>query len=87
MAHYASKCVHCTDTQKKCVKTRMEDEDGTIFYEQMYECGNLSCKVSKGISHIQRELQIADRKMKGVKQHEEDHYDRKRTGKRRTDHR
>ena len=26
MAHYASKCVHCTDSKKKSIRTRMEDE-------------------------------------------------------------
>ncbi len=75
MAHYASKCVHCTDSQKKCVRTRLEDENGNIFYEQMYECGNFSCKVNRGISHIQRDIQMADKKTKkGVKKHEENHY-------------
>ena len=64
MAHYASKCVHCTDSQKKCVRTRMEDENGNIFYEQMYECGNFSCKVNRGISHIQRDIRMADKKTK-----------------------
>ena len=85
MAHYASKCVHCTDVQKKCVKTRLEDENGNVFYEEMYECENLSCKVNRGILHIQREIQTADKKTKkGVNKHEENHYHRKGTRKRRT---
>ena len=88
MAHYASKCVQCTDSQKKCVRTRLKDENGNAFYEQMYECGNFHCKVNRGISHIQRDIEIADKKKKkGAKNHEENHYDRKRTGKRRSNNR
>ncbi len=77
MAHYAGKCAHCTDFHRKCVRTRMEDENGDVFYGQMYECGNTSCRVNREISHIQRDIQITDRKMrKGAKKYEEDHYDR-----------
>lgn len=55
----------------------MEDENGDVFYGQMYECGNTSCRVNREISHIQRDIQITDRKMrKGAKKYEEDHYDR-----------
>ncbi len=75
MAHYASKCVHCTDPRKKCVRTRLEDENGTVFYELMYECGNFSCKVNRGTLHIHRGIQMADQKMKKeTKKHEENHY-------------
>ena len=46
----------------------MEDENGKIFYEQMYDCGNFSCKVNREISHIQRDIQVANTKTKkGVK--------------------
>lgn len=83
MAHYASKCVCCTDPRKKCVKTRLEDENGIIFYEQMYECGNFYCKVNRGISHIQRDIQMADQKTKkDIKKHEENHCHKMKTRKR-----
>ncbi len=87
MAHYATKCIQCTDTQKKCIRTRLKDEDGNVFYEQMYECENGSCKVNKGISTIQREIHMAEKKREGVKRYEENHYNRKRIGKRRANNR
>lgn len=86
MAHYASKCVQCTDSQKKCIRTRLKDENGNKFYEKMYECGNSSCKVNKDIAHIQRDIEIAKIK-KGVNKYEEDYYHRTGTRKRRTHHR
>ncbi len=67
MAHYAKKCIHCTDSHRTCVRTRMEDENGDLFYEQMYECGNASCRIKREISHIQRDIQTADRKMRKEK--------------------
>ena len=87
MAHYASKCVQCTDSQKKCIRTRLKDENGNKFYEKMYECGNSSCKVNKDIAHIQRDIEIIEIKKKGADKHEEDHYYRTGTRKRRTHHR
>lgn len=88
MAHYASKCVECTDTQKKCIQTRLKDENENIFYEQMFECGNSTCKVNKEISHIKRDIQMADEKTrKGVKKHEENYYHRAGARKRRANHR
>lgn len=54
MAHYASKCVDCTDSHKKCIRTRMKDGDGKVFYGQFYECGNSYCDVKRGLSHGRR---------------------------------
>ncbi len=88
MTHYASKCAHCTDSTKKCVRTRLKDENGSVFYEQMYECGNFSCEVNRGISHIQKKLPGTNEKnKKGARKYEESNYHRTRTGERRTNNR
>ena len=88
MAHYACKCVDCRDMQKNCVRTCMEDENGKAFYEEMYECGNVSCSVKQGISHIGRELQkIEMKEKKEERKNEKNYHHRTGTGKRRTNHR
>ncbi len=50
MSHYASKCVECNDLSKKCIKMRLKDEKGKVYYELMYECNNNDCNISR-ISH------------------------------------
>lgn len=54
MSHYASKCVECRDLSKKCIKMRLKDERGKVYYGWLYDCSNNECNISRISQRMER---------------------------------